>query len=127
MPQSIQISESEWEVMQVAWDRGRITAAEVIDALGPRTNWNHRTIRTLLNRLINKGALNYVEDGNRYLYSPAVTRTACVREEGESFLHRVFGGDPASLLVHFAKRSKLSEAEIAELQRILDEKRKGGV
>lgn len=125
MPKLIQISEAEWEVMQVAWDQGQITAADVIETLGKRTTWNHRTIRTLLSRLTNKGALDFEEDGNRYLYRPAVTKAACVREESDSFLNRVFGGDPASLLVHFAKRSRLTEDEIAELQRILDEKRKG--
>src|SRR5690349_7129336 len=62
------ISEAEWQVMQVVWDRAPVAAAEVIKRLEGQSGWNHRTIRTLLNRLVKKDVLSYRVDGNRYLY-----------------------------------------------------------
>src|SRR5262245_54060676 len=97
----VRISDAEWQVMQVVWERKAATAAEVIAALAAATEWRHRTIRTLLARLVDKGVLAAEADGNRYLYRPLVSRGKCVRAESQSFLKRVFGGDAGELLVHF--------------------------
>jgi BlaI family transcriptional regulator, penicillinase repressor len=115
------ISDAEWDVMQVAWRRGDFTAQEMIDELSHR-DWSPRTVKTLLGRLLAKGALAHEPRGKAYVYRPAVKREDCVRQESESFLDRVFGGAPAPLLAHFVKRGRLSAEDIAELRRILDEK-----
>src|SRR3954469_19481710 len=88
MPRDIRISDAEWDVMEVIWEHGRATAADVIGALAEERGWNHRTIRTLLGRLVEKEALQYEVDGHRYLYSPAVTRERCVRRAGRSFVEK---------------------------------------
>jgi len=116
------ISDSEWQVMQVVWERKTATAAEVIETLAATTNWSHRTIRTLLARLVDKDALAADADGNRYLYRPLVTRNKCVREESHAFLKKVFGGDAGELLVHFVRGANISQEQIEELKRVLDEK-----
>ncbi|OWK35578.1 Transcriptional repressor, BlaI/MecI family [Fimbriiglobus ruber] len=108
--------------MQVVWERKEATAAEVIAALTETTGWQHRTVRTLLARLVAKGVLAAEADGNRYLYRPLVSRRTCVREEGHSFLKKVFGGDATELLVHFVRGADISPAQIEELKRLLDEK-----
>jgi BlaI family transcriptional regulator, penicillinase repressor len=120
------ISEAEWRVMQVMWDRQSATAAEVIAALSPQIDWNHRTIRTLLARLVDKGVLQAIPDGNRYVYRTSVSRAACVRDEGRSFLERVFGGNVGELLVHFADQADIPPEQIAHLKAILDQKRQQG-
>ena len=120
----INIADSEWEVMQVVWRLKQVTAADVIERLTPRTGWSHRTVRTLLSRLVDKGALTAEQDGHRYLYRPAVTRGRCIREAGRSFLDKVFAGDPAELLTHFVRDSEIAPEEAAELKRLLDEKLK---
>jgi len=109
-------------VMEAVWTRGRATAADVVADLVDARDWNHRTIRTLLARLVEKGALGATADGNRYIYTPAVTRRECVRSEGRSFLEKVFAGDVRSLLLHFAKESRMSREDIDRLKRMLDEK-----
>ncbi len=118
----MRIADSEWEIMQVVWSRDQVTAAEVIEQLTPETGWSHRTVRTLLARLVAKGALIADEDGKRYIYRPKVSRKQCVREAGRSFLDRVFNGDPAELLVHFVRNSRLTSDEADELRRLLEEK-----
>jgi BlaI family penicillinase repressor len=117
------ISDAEWDVMQVAWRRGDFTAQEMIDELSHR-DWSPRTVKTLLGRLLAKGALAHEARGKAYVYRPAVDREDCVRQESESFLDRVFGGAAAPALAHFVKRGRLSRQDIAELRKILDEKGK---
>ena len=122
MAKSIQISAAEWDVMRTVWDDGPLTAADVIASLSGTHAWNHRTIRTLLSRLVEKGALAYDVDGTRYIYRSAVQRQQCVCHESQSFLSRVFGGDVQSLLAHFVEDSSLSEDELSELRKLLDAK-----
>ena len=114
------ISEAEWEVMQVLWDAPGLTANEVVDRVAGRRGWNPRTVKTLLNRLLAKKALRFEAEGNRYRYFPAVSREACVRTESRSFLSRVFGGAVAPAVVHLLTHSDLSDEELKQLRRILD-------
>lgn len=122
MPE-ITISDAEWQVMQVLWRLGHATASEVIAELAQLNRWQHRTIRTLLARLVEKGAVSAVADGNRYLYRPAITRQKCLRAESRSFLEKVFAGNAAELLAHFVQATDISPEQIDELKRLLDQKR----
>jgi BlaI family penicillinase repressor len=116
------IAESEWAVMEALWENSPLTAAEVAKALRPETKWADNTVRTLLTRLVEKGALKTGEnEGGTRTFRPAVSREACVKAESDSFLDRVFGGAAQPLLVHFAQNSKLTAAQIKELKRLLDE------
>ena len=118
------ISEAEWQVMDVLWTRtgSPLTANEIVDHLAAHCDWEPATIKTMLNRLVKKGALRFKADGKRYLYTPAVTRDACVRTEGRSFLDRVFGGAAGEMIAHFVEDAKLSKAEIEQLRRLLERK-----
>lgn len=116
------ISESEWTVMEALWESAPQTASEVTRTLRPTMNWAENTVRTLLTRLVEKGALKTAENasGTR-TFLPAVKREACVRAESQSFLDRVFGGAAKPLLVHFAQNSKLTAEEVRELKKLLDQ------
>lgn len=125
MGKPIQISDAEWVVMEQLWRRGTATAADVIADLAEAKAWNHRTVRTLLTRLVAKGAIGAEEAGHRYLYRPALSRVQCVRQEGRSFLRKVFGGDAAEMLVHFVENEQIPASEIERLRRVLDERISG--
>ncbi len=116
------ISDAEWDVMEVLWAESPLRAAEVSKALAAKRGWKDNTVRTLLARLVQKGALAYEADGNRYLYRPAVSRALCAQAESETFMNRVFSGSVQPLLLHFVSKSKLSKAEILELRRLLEKK-----
>jgi BlaI family penicillinase repressor len=122
MAQLPRISDAEWEVMNVVWDDAPVGAADVVARLSATTDWSEPTIKTLLGRLVKKGALAYEVDGRRYLYRPKVTRARCVRAESRSFVDRVLGGRRSRLLVHMVKETQLSPDEIDELRQLLDEK-----
>ena len=111
------ITQTEWELMNVLWEGPR-TALEIAEAL----DRHPKTVKTLLGRLVRKGVLRFREEGNRYVYSPAIPRQRYVREESASFIERVFGGETTPALVHFVRSTKLTAEEIAELRRLLDEK-----
>lgn len=119
MPKTMQISDSEWDVMEPIWRMGDCTAAEVILHLRGTHDWNHSTIRTLLARLVEKGALAYEVDGSRYIYRAAVPRGQCVKQEGRSFLDKVFGGDVGALLTHFVAEEPLTPEQVEQLRQLL--------
>ncbi len=116
------ISDAEWDVMQVVWALGTATAADVIERLTPRTGWSHRTVRTLLSRLVQKGVLAAEDEGHRHRYRARVSRKCCVRQAGQNFLQKFFEGDPADLLVHFVQTSEMSTEQIEQLKQLLDQK-----
>jgi BlaI family penicillinase repressor len=116
------ISDAEREVMMLIWKEGSQPIIPIIDTLSAKQDWAPRTIRTLVERLVKKGALEAESDGKRTLYSAKVTMAACVKQESRSFMDRVFGGEPAAMLVHLVKNSKLSPEEIQELKDILNAK-----
>jgi BlaI family penicillinase repressor len=121
MAQPPAISDAEWDVMQVLWHAAEpLTANDVVDRVPAKNRWNPRTVKTLLNRLVKKGALGFTAEGNRYHYFPRVTREACVRRESRSFLDRVFGGAAGPMLAHFVNEAPLSEEEIRRLRELLD-------
>lgn len=115
------ISESEAVVMEVLWQRHPLGADEVVALLAERSDWAEATVKTLLNRLMNKGAIRAERDGRRYLYSPVLEREAWVAQQSEGFVERLFGGRVAPLVAHFSERGKLSQADIAELRRLVEE------
>jgi BlaI family penicillinase repressor len=123
MARSLQISDSEWDVMEPIWAAGACTAADVIKHLRATHDWNHSTIRTLLARLVEKGALAYDVDGSRYIYRAAVSRQRCVRQEGRSFLEKAFGGDVAALVAHFVEDSSLNRDQLEQLRQLLAQKK----
>lgn len=124
MPKPPLISDAEWEVMNVLWETSPGTASDVADQLCDRMQWHPKTVKTLLSRLVKKGALRFREEGNRYLYTPVFPRERFVAAESRSFVDRVFGGQATPALLHFVETMELSEADLQELRSILERKQK---
>lgn len=115
------ISEAESHVMELLWRNAPQGSEELVAALQPGTGWHENTVRTLLNRLVRKGAVRADREGRRYLYSPVLTRERWQARESRSLLDRVFGGKIAPLLVHFSRNEKLSAKDVAELRKLVDQ------
>ena len=116
------ISESEWLVMRVLWSNGSLTANEVVRELTGKTKWKPKTIKTLITRLMKKGAVKFEKEGRKYRYYPAVSQAECVRMERRSFVRRVYGGTTKPMLAAFLEDAKLSAEDISELRKILEQK-----
>jgi len=119
------ISEAEWEVMEVIWNRYPIISAEIVSALTKEKKWAANTVRTLIARLVRKKVLTFSSNGKTYLYRPLISREECVRHVSQSFLERIFAGATAPLLLHFVKNTPLTRKELAELEMVLRQKGKG--
>ena len=116
------ISEAEWQVMDAVWAGWPVTANDVVERLAGRADWNPRTIKTMLNRLVRKGAMGFKAEGKRYHYEPRVSRAECVRAQSRSFLSRVFGGAAGAALLHFVEEHDLTADEIEQLKQVLTRK-----
>lgn len=108
--------------MDVIWKSHPISASEIMATLKDDNGWAANTVRTMLARLVKKGALKYGQEANRYLYRPAVQRKQCVQGEVDSLIQRVFSGATQPLLIHFVENKKLTPEEIRELRQLLDRK-----
>jgi BlaI family transcriptional regulator, penicillinase repressor len=121
MKASVAISEAESVVMEVLWRLGPMRSENVVERLTNHQQWREPTIKTLLNRLLNKGAISAEKDGRRYVYSPVLTRDEWLSRESKGLLDRLFGGRVAPLVAHFGRHGKLSKKDIAELKRMIAE------
>lgn len=122
MDKALRISDAEWCVCQVLWQHSPQTANEIVTMLADKTDWNPRTIKTLLNRLIKKGILGYENRGREYHYFPQLSEDECVKAHTQSFVERVFDGAAGAMVASFIKNQRLSKSEIAELKAILEKK-----
>ena len=120
------ISEAESRVMEVLWQQSPQTSEKIVASLLEPTGWHEKTVKTLLNRLLGKGAIAAQKDGRRYLYTPRLRREEWQQQESRSLLDRVFGGKVAPLLAHFSQHEKLSAKDVAELRKLIDSIEKKG-
>ena len=107
--------------MEVLWKTSPIATEDVMSALQPQDKWQESTVKTLLNRLLKKGAISARKDGRRYLYSPVLKRKHWVSNESAGFLNRLFDGRVAPLVAHFSQQRKLAKSDIADLKRLIRE------
>lgn len=120
----LKISQSELDVMDVLWRESPMGSADVVSRLESKKDWSARTIKTLLSRLVEKGALTTEADGRRFLYTPAVSRDGYIGSATRSFADRLFGGRAAPLVAHLAEGDGLSETDIAEIEALLEKLKK---
>jgi predicted transcriptional regulator len=119
---TISISDAESHVMEVLWRASEpLMAEQVVEALSATRHWQAVTVKTLLNRLLKKGAIAASKDGRRFLYHAVLRRDDWLAAESGGLLDRLFGGRIAPLVAHFGSRRKLSQKDIQELRKLIDE------
>ena len=119
------ITQAEWAVMQILWEANEpLPASEVAARLETQSNWKPKTVRTFLNRLIQKKAVKAVGLGlpNYQLlhYVPLIDKDAALRAKRESVLDRFFGGTIHSMLAGCIQSGEISIEELKELREMID-------
>jgi BlaI family penicillinase repressor len=104
------------------WSRNPLAAQEVFEELDGKMKWKPKTVKTLIDRLVKKGAVRFKKDGRRYMYSPVVSENDCIATERHSFVKRVYGGTVKPMLAAFMEDANLSARDISELKEILEQK-----
>ena len=120
MKKTPRISEAEWEVMQVLWKTSPMTANDIVEELTGKTPWKRETIRTLINRLVQKKEIAFEKKSRQYDYFPLVTEAQCLRAESESFLRRFGGISIEPIMAAFVEEKQLSAEKITRLRQILN-------
>lgn len=115
----IEISNAELSVMQVLWQRQPLSANDVVAALGNDKDWHEKTVKTLLNRLVSKGALGFDKDGRAYLYYPLIAEQDYKLEQSRSFVERIFAGRVAPLVAGFASQNTLNADDVQQLKQLI--------
>ncbi len=123
---TLKISEAEWSIMKVLWDgceeneRG-MTLGEIVAALSETTNWSNTTIRTLIIRLAEKGAVDIDKTTGVYKYTPRTSKSDCVKCEVDSFIQRVFDNSAYNLMASLVREGNFSAKEKKEIIKILSD------
>jgi BlaI family penicillinase repressor len=115
------ISDTEWELMRVIWARQPVTAADIIGELQQEDpSWHPITAKTLLNRLVKKGAIDFTVKGRAYVYTARVKEVDCVRNAMDAFLNRVFEGSMSRMLDHYVSHRKVSPKQMRDLRKVVE-------
>lgn len=115
------LSDAEWTVMNAVWDQGVASGRDVWTAVASRRDWSYSTVKTMLARLVEKGALSERKDGRRSVFAPAVDREEARRSALEGLVERVFGGALSPLLQHVVADRRLSARDRARLEALAAE------
>jgi predicted transcriptional regulator len=115
-----EISKTEFEVLEVLWRQHPASANEIIAKLNENKEWHEKTVKTLLNRMVKKGAIGFEKQQRTYIYTPLLERDSYTLKESKSLLERMFSGKIAPLVAGFAKSDELSKQDISELKQLID-------
>ncbi len=120
------ITSAEAQVMEALWRRHPLSADDLVAEVGAAQNWGDATVKTLINRLLKKKAIKSERAEGKHGYRPLVEREAYVQTESQGLLDRLFDGQLAPLISHFAQHRPLKADEVEKLKTLiagLEEKR----
>lgn len=115
----MKISPAEMQVLERLWDRSPQSAEDLAAALSAPNDWSEATVRTLIGRLVKKGAVAAEPVGRRYDYRPALTRADYEGLESESLIDRLFAGEVTPLVAGFTRRRPISADDLAALKALI--------
>lgn len=113
------ISDAEYEIMKVIWENEPLTASEIVRIVN-NESWNENTIRTMVNRLLKKGALGYEKKGKAYVYHSLISSGDYKKFEGISFLKKLYGGSISAMFSNLVSGEDISKEELQNLKDILE-------
>lgn len=116
----IEVSDREFEVLEAIWQGAPVTANEVVSRLNKKSTWHEKTVKTLLGRLVKKGAITFQREGRSYLYSPCLARQEYVQKQSAGLVERMFNGKIGDFVAGFATTKKLKPSDIEELKAFID-------
>jgi predicted transcriptional regulator len=111
-------------VIEVVWNLGEASVHQVRKELGRKKKLAYTTILTAMQKLEKAGWLRHRTEGKVYIYYPTRTREQAGDKSVRKFLERMFDGDALLMFQHLMRQSRLSEKELQELRKLIDEKRK---
>lgn len=117
------ISDAELQVMKLIWERHPVTASEIVEILQSTNDWSPTTIYTFINRLVKKQAVCITKGKSSNICTPLISLEEYRKRENKSFLKKIYNGSLKLMVTSMVEDHDLSEEEIAELRKYLDDKR----
>ncbi len=117
-----QISDAEYEIMRVIWDKHPISTNEITQIILKSSDWNERTVHTLISRLDKKGVISHEQTGKLYYYTPVVQKEDYIKAESKSFLKKFFDGTAKSLVMSLIECDMITDEELDEIKNMLDKR-----
>jgi len=105
--------------MEALWRKSPLTAEQIIGTVGPENGWAPATVKTLITRLLKKNAIAGAREADGYVYRPLIARAAYVQSESQGLLDRLFKGEVAPLVAHFAEHRRLSAKDVKQLKALI--------
>lgn len=116
-------------IMRVLWDRGRVNAREITDALNEISDEQrahgpvaHSTVQTLLRKLEEKGSVGHDVEDRTFIYYPLVEEDCVTRSATRELVERVFGGNAAGLVAYLLKEEQIPKKELDQLRQLIESK-----
>jgi predicted transcriptional regulator len=113
------ISGAESQVMEALWRCGALSPEGVVAEVGEAHGWAPGTVKTLITRLLRKKAIAGQREAGGYLYRPLITRAEYVQSESQGLVDRLFGGEVAPLVAHFAEHRALTPKDVQLLKSLI--------
>lgn len=107
------------QLLQLLWAESPLGASQIAERVQSEKGWSITTVKTLLSRLVAKGAVTAQPNGRRYLYQPAIERDAVAADQARGLIDRLFGGRVSPLVAQLAEKNHLSDDDLAELEAIV--------
>ncbi|MBO4578949.1 MAG: BlaI/MecI/CopY family transcriptional regulator [Clostridiales bacterium] len=117
---SMRLSDAEWKVADCLWKNSSMTITELTRELAPLTGWSKNTVITLLKRMMDKGAVTYVQEEKAKRFCPAIDRTDAELEETDSFLDKVYNGNVGLMISNLIGSDRLTDEQLEELRKIIE-------
>lgn len=116
----ISISQAEAKILYILWDESPLDGKQIAQKILTES-WSYVTIKTLINRLLNKGFLSYIKQGRRYLYQTTISKKQYLKSENQQFLQRMYEGSLSGLFASFSDHEKISKDELQEIKDIISQ------
>ena len=120
MAKHIELTRAEWVLMQCLWQQGKASATELQKLLDAQQGWAYSTVKTMLDRMVDKGVVTAHRVGNTYEYAAKLKRQSAVGRAVDDLYDRVLGGSLSPLVSRLIESRKLSAEDVAELRAMLD-------
>lgn len=118
----LKLSDSEIYIKQIIWKYGKVTSFDILDEIKNDDTISENGIRTLLGRMVRKGAIRITEKkGKTYIYEALINKDDFLRKEGNNFLENIYQGAINSMLLNFVKENKLTKKDVQELLKRIDD------
>jgi BlaI family penicillinase repressor len=116
-----ELTKAEWLIMKCCWKKGKCTARDVYEEMLKQKAWRYQTVKTMLDRLVQKDYVKMSKIGPICLFEPAVSQTRVMGKALDTFVGTVLDGTLTPIFAHLAKGGKLSQEDIETLKKLVEQ------